>query len=70
VMDLCSRRIVVGWRDGGAHAGGAGERSIGDGAGAGRRPGPGLLHHSDRGVQYTCGDYRQKLAARGITCSR
>lgn len=26
-----------------------------------RRPGPGLLHHSDRGVQYACGAYRSFL---------
>ena len=28
-----------------------------------RRPGPGLIHHSDRGVQYACGDF-QKLLKR------
>jgi putative transposase len=26
-----------------------------------RRPGPGLVHHSDRGVQYACGDYIGRL---------
>jgi putative transposase len=26
-----------------------------------RRPGKGLLHHSDRGVQYACDDYRRLL---------
>ena len=31
-----------------------------------RRPGPGLIHHSDRGVQYACGDYQAALAAQGI----
>ena len=36
---------------------------------AARRPGAGLLHHSDRGVQYACGDYQALLAAYGITCS-
>lgn len=34
-----------------------------------RRPGPGLLHHSDRGCQYTSTEYRDALAARGITVS-
>jgi transposase InsO family protein len=34
-----------------------------------RRPGAGLLHHSDRGVQYACGDYRKLLAEHGIECS-
>ena len=28
---------------------------------ANRHPPPGLVHHSDRGVQYTCGDYIQML---------
>jgi transposase InsO family protein len=26
-----------------------------------RQPPPGLVHHSDRGVQYACGDYAQIL---------
>jgi putative transposase len=26
-----------------------------------RHPGPGLIHHSDRGVQYACGQYVEKL---------
>jgi putative transposase len=34
-----------------------------------RRPPAGLLHHSDRGVQYACGDYRQALAAAQMICS-
>jgi putative transposase len=34
-----------------------------------RCPEVGLLHHSDRGCTYTCEDYQQYLAARGITCS-
>jgi transposase InsO family protein len=34
-----------------------------------RRPGPGTLHHSDRGSQYACGDYRRRLNEQGITCS-
>jgi transposase InsO family protein len=34
-----------------------------------RCPGPGLLHHSDRGVQYATDDYQQLLAERGIVCS-
>lgn len=31
-----------------------------------RRPPRGLLHHSDRGVQYACADHRALLAAAGI----
>jgi putative transposase len=34
-----------------------------------RRPGQGLLHHSDRGSQYVSGDYRQLLEERKISCS-
>ena len=34
-----------------------------------RRPQQGLLHHSDRGCQYTSADYRRALADRGITVS-
>lgn len=30
---------------------------------------PGLLHHSDRGCQYTSHDYRRALAARGVVVS-
>ena len=26
-----------------------------------RRPEPGLIHHSDRGIQYTSQDYRNQL---------
>jgi transposase InsO family protein len=36
---------------------------------ADRRPGPGLLHHSDRGSQYACGEYRALLAAHGLVAS-
>jgi putative transposase len=32
----------------------------------GRRPEPGLLHHSDRGVQYACSAYRWFLARHGM----
>jgi putative transposase len=34
-----------------------------------RRPGPGLLHHSDRGVQYACDDYQELLARSAMRCS-
>jgi putative transposase len=34
-----------------------------------RRPGKGLLHHSDRGCQYTSIDYRELLRTLGITVS-
>jgi transposase InsO family protein len=34
-----------------------------------RRPTPGLVHHSDRGVQYASGDYTDLLRAHGIVIS-
>jgi transposase InsO family protein len=34
-----------------------------------RRPEAGLLHHSDRGCQYTSADYRAALAEIGVTVS-
>ncbi len=34
-----------------------------------RKPLPGLIHHSDRGIQYACNDYRDKLTAHGIIAS-
>lgn len=33
---------------------------------ASRRPGPGLIHHSDRGSQYASKQYRERLEALGI----
>ena len=34
-----------------------------------RKPKAGLLHHSDRGCQYTSADYRAELQARGVEVS-
>ena len=34
-----------------------------------RRPQPGLIHHSDRGVQYASAAYRAVLQRHGIVCS-
>lgn len=34
-----------------------------------RNPEPGLIHHSDRGVQYACSDYTTILLERGIQIS-
>ena len=34
-----------------------------------RQPRPGLIHHSDRGVQYASADYRSALAAHGLVAS-
>ena len=34
-----------------------------------RRPSPGLIHHSDQGVQYACTAYTEALKAAGIVSS-
>lgn len=34
-----------------------------------RNPGPGLIHHSDRGSQYASGDYQALLERHGMLCS-
>jgi putative transposase len=31
-----------------------------------RQPAPGLIHHSDRGIQYACADYLTLLADYGV----
>jgi transposase InsO family protein len=67
VMDLFSRRIV-GWSMA-EHL--RTELVIGalNMALRARRPRAGLLHHSDRGVQYACAQYRALLRRRGIIVS-
>jgi transposase InsO family protein len=67
VMDLCSRRIV-GW----SMAEHMRSELVSDAlkmAIARRNPEAGLLHHSDRGVQYACEDYRQLLSINEMDCS-
>jgi putative transposase len=34
-----------------------------------RQPPPGMLHHSDRGVQYACEDFRKLLQEKGLIAS-
>ena len=34
-----------------------------------RRPNSGLMHHSDRGSQYACEEYRKLLQRYGVVCS-
>ena len=36
---------------------------------AAQRPGPGLIHHSDRGVQYASADYRKMIQSAGFRAS-
>jgi transposase InsO family protein len=67
VMDLCSRKIV-GW----SMAQHMEASLVSDAlamAIARRNPGHGLLHHSDRGVQYACDDYRKVLDQAGMELS-
>jgi len=67
ILDLYSR-YVVGW----SMDGRMNRRLVLDALDMAldrRRPGPGLLHHSDRGSQYACGDYREALSAHGMMCS-
>jgi transposase InsO family protein len=59
VMDLHSRRIV-GWAMQSTLERSLTLRAL-EMAIAQRRPAPGLIHHSDRGVQYACGDYQSAL---------
>lgn len=67
VLDLFSRRIV-GWSIAehmrGSMVNAALQMALGR-----RQPKSGLLHHSDRGVQYASGDYQASLNAAGITVS-
>jgi transposase InsO family protein len=67
ILDLFSRR-VVGWS-----ADSYIDRTLAlDALGMAlrtRQPEPGLIHHSDRGIQYASGDYQKLLSEHGITCS-
>lgn len=67
VLDLCSRR-VVGWSMKHTLEKSLVLNALYMGL-AGRRPQGDLLHHSDRGSQYACGEYRALLREHGITCS-
>jgi len=67
VLDLYSRR-VIGWamsdRINGALVLAALTMALEQ-----RRPEPGLIHHSDQGMQYAGGDYRALLHAHGLRVS-
>lgn len=67
VLDLASRR-VVGWAMRETLEADLALGALRMALGA-RRPAPGLLHHSDRGVQYACADYRALLATHGLVAS-
>lgn len=67
VMDLYSRRIV-GWAMA-DHLRAELPLAALRMAIAAKRPGPGLIHHSDRGVQYACQDYRKAIQSAGFQAS-
>ncbi len=67
VLDLASRRCV-GWAMGRTLEAELAVRAL-TMAFETRRPPPGLIHHSDRGVQYACHAYRALLAGHGAIAS-
>ena len=67
VMDLGSRRII-GWAMADHLRAELALEAL-HMALAVRCPSPELVHHSDRGVQYACDDYRAALERHGISCS-
>lgn len=67
VLDACSRRLV-GWAAA-DHLGAGLVLAAVDVAIAARSPGPGLIHHSDRGSQYASVALGARLAEAGIAVS-
>jgi putative transposase len=67
VLDLCTKKIV-GWRFGDRMTLDLVVLAL-DQAYEARRPSPGLLHHSDRGAQYSSNEYRAKLLQYGMISS-
>jgi transposase InsO family protein len=67
ILDLFSR-AVVGWALEASLSTALPRKAL-DMAIRRRRPAKGLLHHSDRGCQYTSADYREQLRALGVTVS-
>ena len=67
VLDLFSRKIV-GWAIGTSLATGLVAQALRQ-AIESRQPGPGLIHHSDRGSQYTSDRYQSILRGLKVTVS-
>lgn len=67
ILDACSRR-VIGWALGRSLENDLALRALRH-ALEQRRPAAGLVHHSDRGVQYASREYTSLLEAREITIS-
>ncbi len=68
VMDLCSRRII-GWATAEHLRAELATEALTKAIQQRCPTAQNLLHHSDRGVQYACGDYQAILARHGIRCS-
>jgi transposase InsO family protein len=64
VLDAHSRR-VIGWALAQHLGASLAVEALGM-AMAERQPAPGLIHHSDRGIQYACADYLTLLADHGV----
>jgi putative transposase len=67
LMDLCSRKIV-GWAMGDKNNAELTCSALSM-AIQRRRPGPGLICHSDRGSQYACNAYQRLLKTHRLVCS-
>jgi putative transposase len=67
ILDVYSRR-VVGWNISRRLDRSLAQQAL-ESALVQRRPAPGLIHHSDRGIQYACKEYVQRLEENGITIS-
>jgi putative transposase len=67
LVDLCTRTIV-GWAVSDRCDTTLALRAL-DAAVARRRPGSGLLHHTDRGATYTAAAYQKRLADLGMVSS-
>jgi putative transposase len=67
VMDLYSRQIL-GWSVWESLAAGGAVQALAR-AMVKRGYPRGVIHHSDRGIQYACGEYRRELQRRGLIAS-
>jgi len=67
VMDLYSRQIL-GWSVWESLAAGGPLQALARALVKRRYP-SGVIHHSDRGVQYACGQYRRQLQRHGLVAS-
>lgn len=67
ILDLFSRK-VVGWAVGDRLDAELSSQALRD-ALAKRRPAPGLIFHSDRGIEFAAGDFRRQLLTAGAVQS-